>query len=179
MSHPVQRSTIGFVVTLTLLGALAIAAHVARLGAQRRERSQREDLDDCRSMASQIERLRTGRQRALLKTKPSDELNRKIADWASRVGIPADRLIRIEPQQPSRIGDTPYLQQVTELEIMQTELPKLIELAQASQRDEEGLKVSSMRLSLPRLESDKDGPEQWNIELTLTYLIYSPTSNRP
>lgn len=179
MAKQVQRSTIWFVTTMALLVVLVLGTYISRVSADKRARTHKEDLVDCRSMAAQINRLRTVKQRALLKTKPADELNRKIASWAGLAEIQADRLVRIEPREPRRIGDTDYLEQVSELEIMQTELPKLIKLAQTAERSEDGLKVSAMRLSLPRSEVGREGIELWNVELTLTYLIYSPTSKRP
>ncbi|MEM8670549.1 MAG: hypothetical protein AAGG48_23690 [Planctomycetota bacterium] len=178
MSKNVRQSTVLFSIVLTALCVVAVGLHFAAARAETREGLQQDDLVDCRRMAMEINRLRAGKQRALLKTKPAGELNRKISSWAKQSGIPADSLVRIDPRPPNRVGDTVYLEQVTELEILGSQLPKLVELSQIAEQAEDGLKVSSMRLSLPRSDPSEQDVEIWNVELTLTYLIYSPTSKR-
>jgi hypothetical protein len=36
------------------------------------------------------------------------------------------------------------------------------------------LRVSAMRISTPYQAASVEGPETWNVELTLTYFVYSP-----
>lgn len=177
MGRDVGRTTLFFSVLAVGLLVACAWSYFDRTRAGRGLRADTENLAACQHAAGQIERLRQQKQRALLKSKPTDELNRKVDDWARQAQIDPQRLVRIEPQAPRRVGDSQYLEQVTELEVVGATLPMLIRLAQLAEQAEEGIKLTSLRISPPRSSSEStDESETWNAELALTYLIYSPKS---
>ena len=159
-----------------LVGAI-LWAHLLRGNAYTRFLSESRQLAECELAAKKIVALRNQKQRALLRTKPAEELNRKVDDWVREAGISSKQIVRIQPGQPRRIGDTHYLEQVTELEVLETTLPKLLQFAQIAENKGEGLKLSSFRISPPRSDTREDGQDEvWTAELALTYIIYSPKS---
>lgn len=167
---------------LLLVGALGATcwSFWSRSQAEQRLNEELANTTAVQRVAQRIQSLRQSKQRALLQSKPSDELNRMLDEWTRQVAIPPEKLVRIDPQEPRRVGDTAYLEQVTELEVFQVPLSKLVQLAQVAETQETGLKLASMRISPPRSNPTKDGEEElWNAELALTYLIYSPKSGRP
>ena len=141
----------------------------------RRLENDQANLTACHEAAAKISKLRQQKQRALLQSKPSEELNRKVEEWAGTTGLDLKAVARIEPREPRRVGDTQYLEQVTELELSGVTLEKTLRFSQLAESSEEGLKLTSMRLSLPHLKTDTPPESEcWNAELSLTYLIYSP-----
>lgn len=169
-------------VSLLLVGMAAVVcwSYWSRIQAEQRLSEEAANTREIHQVADRIQALRQSKQRALLQFKPSDELNRLLDEWTQQVSIPPEKLVRIDPQVPRRIGDTAYLEQVTELEVFQVPLPKLIQLAQLAETQELGLKLASIRISPPRsIPSNGDEQELWNAELALTYLIYSPKSGHP
>ena len=147
-----------------------------RLRATQHLRSDRQNLLQCQQVADKIRTLRHQKQRAQLKSKPTDELNRRLDAWAAEAGVEPARLVRIEPQEPRRVGDTNYLEQVTELELTGVPLAQIVKLAQLAESSETGLQLTSLRMSPPRTVAEE---ELWNAELALTYFIYAPKTARP
>lgn len=177
MNERVSRRTILGAVTCLLLALGLIWSFSVRLEAQNRSIVELSKLTDCELLAKKIAKLRQRKQRALLQTKPADELNRKIDTWAKQANIESTQIVRIQPREPRRVGDTHYLEQVTELELQETALPNLIQLCQLAEQNGEGLKLSSFRISPSRISAIEDeAKETWSAELALTYLIYSPKS---
>jgi hypothetical protein len=176
MGSDVRNSTLLVsVVALSLVAACASSVWY-RWTMENRLATERENLLACQTAARQILDLRQQKQRALLKTKPSEELNRKIAAWAQEAGIEAKGIARIEPQEARRVGDSQYLEQVTELEVLSAPLASVIRLAQLAEQSEDSPKLTDLRLSPPRITAE-DQAEVWNAEVALTYLIYSPKSS--
>lgn len=177
MNESVSRRAILSAVSYLLLTFGLIWSYSVRLGAQNRSTIEQSKLADCELLAKKIAKLRQRKQRALLQTKPADELNRKIDSWAKQASLRSTQIVRIQPREPRRVGDTHYLEQVTELELQEAALPKLIQLCQLAEQNGDGLKLSSFRLSPSRISATADDAEEtWTAELELTYLIYSPRS---
>lgn len=177
MPAEVNRSTL--LTTVILVGMVGVCAwsYFHRGAAANRLETDLDNLAVCQHTAEKISHLRQQKQRAQLQTKPTSELNRKIETWAGEVGIEPKRLARVEPQEPRRVGDTQYLEQVTELELMGVTLEQVVRLAQLAEGSDEGMKFNSLRISPPRSAAPAEGePEMWNAEVALTYLIYSPKS---
>lgn len=177
MNNEISRGTVLVALAGMLLATGVGWSYLNQITSQRRYLSERENLAECKAIAKKITDLRRRKQRALLRTKPTDELNRRIDAWAKQAGISSENLIRIQPREPRRIGDSQYLEQITELEVYETTLPKLIQFSQIAEQNGEGLKLSSLRVSPPRSASSEQGKtEVWSAEMALTYLIYSPKS---
>lgn len=177
MGPELPKASLISVLLLMVLVTGCVWSFFHRAREARRLATEAEMLAACQRAAHGIQRLRLQKQRALLKTKPSDELNRKVDAWARDAQIDTTLVARIEPQEPRRVGDSQYLEQVTELELLGVPLDRLIRLAQLAESGDESLKMTALRLSPPRTAAPTEGgPETWNAEVALTYLIYAPKS---
>lgn len=112
----------------------------------------------------------------------SGALNQAVEELSLKAGIAQEQIASISPQQPIRENDTDYLKFATVVKLDSVELGQLAQLlsylrAESSYAGQ--LYVSSIRLDLPfrgtTSTTRSKGKETWNVEVTLTYLVYSPT----
>ena len=112
----------------------------------------------------------------------SGALNQAVEELSLKAGIAQEQIASISPQQPIRENDTDYLKFATVVKLDSVELGQLAQLlsylrAESSYSGQ--LHVSSIRLDLPfrgtTSTTRSNGKETWNVEVTLTYLVYSPT----
>jgi hypothetical protein len=82
--------------------------------------------------------------------------------------------VDIQPGASRRTGNSPYLVQPTALSLSGARLPQLLTFLYHLTHDSD-LTVRDLRLRSPQRGDD----QRWNADLTVTYLIYSPASNRP
>lgn len=167
---------------------LVAAAAALWLGFQRYDRGRssydiaRSELETAQSLAKQISILRSKPDRAATKSHSSQSLAERIEKAAEEAGVAQERLARIEPQQPRHAGDSDYLEHVTVVQLdgvtlaqMSAALQKLRDVAVG----QEPLSVSNLRISVPYQDGEAAGAEVWNVELTLTYYVYSAKSAAP
>jgi len=158
---------------LTVLDALAAMRLAdARANAER----QRDNALRCRSLAASIASLRSLPSVAGASEPANDDLARHVEAAAATAGIAKEAVIRIAPEAPRRIGDTPYLEKPAQLTLKQITLLQLAALLRQLTADASGIRATSLRISGPR-EGENSG--HWNCEVTLTYRIYSPPPARP
>jgi hypothetical protein len=146
------------------------------VGAQTTFDDAQQELQQAVGLVQQIEVLREKPDRARVESRSEQALAEAIEKSAAGSGVDRERIARIEPQQPRRAGDTEYLEHAT---VVQFDGITLAQLAQAVQalRGVAGLdqlRVSTLRVSALYQAGEGGGPENWNVELTLTYFVYSP-----
>lgn len=132
-------------------------------------------LQRSRGLALQIERLRTVPDRAASESRSEQALAEAIERAAQQAGIGKQQIARIEPQPPRRVADTDYVEHATTAQIDSVTLAQLANwLVQLKQGDLRQLRVSAVRIAAPYQTTAEAGAESWNVEVTLTYLVYSP-----
>ncbi|HOF17630.1 MAG TPA: hypothetical protein PK082_01880 [Phycisphaerae bacterium] len=129
------------------------------------------DLRDCAQMASRIEKLSRRPTLASDHEKLATETTRLIEEAAKSAGISGDRLIRISPESPARLGETPYKEKPTGVLLKNVTLKQIVEFVHALLSGEHGLNAKSIRIAAPR---EQDTGEEWTAEIVLTYLVYDP-----
>ena len=109
------------------------------------------------------------------------EITKQIEDAARGMSLPPATIVVIEPQVPRRISDSPYKLRVTQLDLKPLVLSEVIALLHNILDRDATLVVSSLRLSSPSRTNDSaaNAVEVWTPEVTLTNLIYDPTSPPP
>jgi type II secretory pathway component PulM len=133
-----------------------------------------QDLADCRALAASIEMLRTGPTVASEQDMGVQELGQRI-EAASRIAqFHGKALQGVFPQQARRAGDSPYRLKPTALILRGVPLEQLATFLHHLSSDS-GLRVQDLRLRSPR--GDETG-HAWDAEVTLTYLIYDPATER-
>lgn len=145
--------------------------------AERRTMAQHaaEDVAACEQLAEQIRDLR--RQPSLARSHEMEhqELTRRIEAAAQAAQLPAASLVSIAPAPAQRINRTPYKRKSTQVQFTGVTLPQLVRVLGSFAAEEAGPKVTQLRLAAPR---DQQSGDRWSAEVTLTYLIYAPTSQR-
>jgi HPt (histidine-containing phosphotransfer) domain-containing protein len=132
------------------------------------------DLEACVNAASRIHTLRQRPSLAGLEQLQSTELSRRIEQATRSANIdPARSLLRIVPESPRRLGDSPYKEAPTQVSLRQVTMQQLIGFLYTLTPSDSGLQARSLRLSVPR---QTDSSDDWEVEATITYLIYSPQS---
>jgi len=176
MNGPRQRRLI-----VLLFVSLAIAAgwSYLRLASSRRvAQAAAEDLDRCRQLGLQIERLSRAPTEAWLEGQTRQEkLILHIQQAAQTTEIAESSLVRIDPQPSRRIGETDYLDGPTLLQLRNVSLEQLARLLKEIIADQSGLFIESIRLSAPRSVPSSEGDERWTAEVVLTQLVFSPKSS--
>ena len=147
-----KASRLQTVTLLALAGLLGLLAFSGlRLYRNRRAAEvAAENLTVCRQLARQIERLNSTPTRASLHRRSSGDLALKIQQAAQIAKIPESAIVRIDPQANRRMGETPYVQQPTRLEIRQISFDGLVRFLAEVSSSESGLQATSVRLTAPR-----------------------------
>jgi hypothetical protein len=107
-------------------------------------------------------------------------LARLVESSAQEVGLPSDRIVHVAPAEPRRIGDSPYLEQSTAVELRAVTLRQLIEFSLCVSRKEPQISVPSLALRTPPGEANaSQGHELCNVQLTLTAHVFAPKMSPP
>ncbi len=141
--------------------------------ASSRSSAQRAQSDSlrCRQLAGQIMQRRSRPNVAAMEELASSELASRVERAAATAQVPAAGIVRISPEPTRRLGDSPYLESPTQLQLRQVTLKQLTVLLQELLKDSSALELRSLRLSAPR--EQETGP-QWNVEAMICHLVYSP-----
>ena len=103
---------------------------------------------------------------------PAD-VSRRIEAAAEVAELPEDSIERIEPGLPRRLGDGPFLERPTTVELRGVALDQLFTFLHALAAEEGApLGLKTLRLAAP---PGAAGPvDEWNVESTLTQTTYAP-----
>jgi len=132
-----------------------------------------EQLRACHACAAGIELL--GRRPALVadREQRTAETAALVEKAAASAGIPPQQLLRISPEPPQRLGESPYKEKPTCLALRGVSMEQVVKLAHALETAETGLNTKSIRLTLNKNDA-KGSADTWSAEIVLSYLIYEP-----
>ena len=132
--------------------------------------------------SQQIMFLRDLPDQAKLASHSTRDIAKAIEQSAAKASISAHQISSIEPQAPSRKGDTVYLEHATVVKLDDVTLTSLATLTNELLKSSASigqLRITSLRVDAPyRNRPQGNDKELWNIEFTLTYYVYSPTSSK-
>jgi type II secretory pathway pseudopilin PulG len=162
---------VGFVLLASAAGsAWYYSINAARLSAAR------ENLHTCRQLATAIQAAKQTPHRARLETGSLDDLSTAIENAAASAQLARERVLRIDPQAPKRLGKTDYMEQATEVELTEVTLPQIINfIYEVGGRDEQ-LRTDTLRLRMPHVSTESTTEELWLADVILTQRIYAPTT---
>jgi hypothetical protein len=157
---------------ISVVGLLALNGYgmIRLLEARRALSEARLGASEAAAVVEQIQSLKTRPALVAARALEAAELARRTESAAANVNIAAQAILRITPGVPRRLANTPYVQQQTQVIVKDATLRQVILLMQALDQ-ESGLRASAVRLTAPRREDDRG---TWQVELTLSYLVYSP-----
>jgi hypothetical protein len=162
---------------MALVGAMVWCASTLQL-ARDRAQSAVDELRACRSLAAQIEVLRhrggvVGGTREIEVT----DLARRIDAARAAAGIADGSVVRIEPQEPRRVGDSPLMEKLTLVLLRQVTVKQCVTFLHAIGTDRSGLEASEVHLTDPAVAGQD--AEQWTANITLRNVTYSPLPRAP
>ena len=131
-------------------------------------------------LANSIRALRRSPEKLEPNARSADSLAKLVEGAAQQVGLGTDRIVHVAPSEPRRVGNTPYLEQMTAVELRNVTLKQMVDLTQAVSRNAPRLMVSTISVRMPPAESNSaNRNELWNAELTLTGHLYEPKMPPP
>ncbi|MEM7475740.1 MAG: hypothetical protein AAF483_12175 [Planctomycetota bacterium] len=134
-----------------------------------------ENLEECQDLGAKIAAWNTRPLVASLDATSSQELTQQITACVRQANIPARALKSISPMDSVRLGNTDYKQRQTQVRIDGIELGRLSGF-QSALNEREGLYLRDLILTPGEGTNASIATEVWDARLTLTQLIYSPTS---
>ena len=167
-----RRLTILLCALALLLLGLTIWAGLTLVHARRDALSASADLRKCFEMSARIEDYRTLPAMASDGERMSGETTGLITAAAKAAGIPTEKVVRIDPDSPARLGDSVYKEKPTQVLLRDVTLSQVAGLLHAASSSQLSLRPLSVRMSAPR----NDTGATWTVELVLSYLIYDPPS---
>jgi hypothetical protein len=133
------------------------------------------NLQECERLAQQIEVGADQPQLAGLESHSENELSQRAETAAAACGIPVASLASIIPMSERRIGDSAYQEQPSRIEITAVTLSQLYRFLEALKQGATGMRVAAIGLTAPPSNAG-NSEERWNVDVTLTHLIYAPKS---
>lgn len=105
-----------------------------------------------------------------------DLLAQLIERAADEATIPRRSLDRIWPQPAQRLGDSAYQRKPTQLLVRDVTLPQAVGFLHGMASGPSPLSIDSLRLTAPpgSAQSQGGGLERWNLETTVSHLLYKP-----
>jgi hypothetical protein len=181
MSRSLRKISLIKLLVVILLASALVFSLMRTLDLRQQYCDGLEDLASRRLRVPQITLLRLKPDRAARESRSQVALAKTIEESATRSGLKPTQVVSIEPQSPRRVADTPYEEYATLVRIEAVTLGELAKLAEAIREESSAdhpLQVSALRVAVPFQtgKSTDESVEAWNVELTLTYLVYSPKS---
>ena len=161
-----------------VLGGIAWGG--ARLGSARRAaESAAATLAECERIARRIEAARAPAE-ASPGQAGTPQMARLIAAAEEAAELPEGTIARIEPGPPRRLGDGPFLEHSTRVELRGVDLRQLftfLHALAAAAKEGRGVGLKDIRLTAA---APGDGPaEAWSVDGTLTHTSYEPKVAQP
>lgn len=166
-----RRMKVQLTILVALLCLVAGWSHRLMARGRRLAVSAAQDTIECERLAATIERMAVRPQVAIDRERRRQETTGVIEGSARSAGIPDDRLIRIAPQAPQRVGDSVYKAKPTQVLLKNITLKQLVGFSHGLLTSGQGLGVKSIRLRAAR---PNDPADRWDAEIVATYLIYDP-----
>ncbi len=140
----------------------------------------RNQITNCDELGQRIKSLRQAPAKVEETARTGEALARLVESSAPEVGLPSDRIVHVAPAEPRRIGDSPYLEQSTAVELRAVTLRQLIEFSLCVSRKEPQIRIPALALRTPPGEANaSQGHELWNVQLTLTAHVFAPKMPPP
>jgi hypothetical protein len=136
-----------------------------------------ENLRACEKLAEEIRSVQLLPQAAKADEWSQDDLGAAVEAAATDAGLGRDRILRIDPQSPRRVGKSDYVEQATEVELSNVTLRQLVEFAFGISNRDDQLENGVLRLRVPHGSSEKVEEELWLADLVLTQRIYLPAGS--
>ncbi len=179
MTSPARSSKTPFFIAV--LGLAALNGWFGWEYWARREQAQDAEaqLAAVSNLAQKIEKLKSAPLQVNEGAQSTSALAQLVESKVKSVNLKPEQIAHIVPGEPRRIGETPYLEQATDVELRQASLKSIVEFTIALGQSGPGIAVPSLSLRVPPGTENASGEELWNAQLTLTSRIYAPKIPAP
>ncbi len=131
-------------------------------------------VQQMRGDADVIRQLRAAPRIVAERERPNDTLIAQIRDAMVAAGVPTDGWAGHDPLPAVRIPQTPYKQLSVRVRFEDLSLKVLAQFALNLTQSDSTLSIPSLHLAAPRGGKS----EAWDVNMTISYLIYSPYVDR-
>ncbi len=125
----------------------------------------------CQTLATDWERLASRPAQIAASAAETSDLTSWIEERCQSISLEPKTLISINPEQPRRVRNEPYLIQEVQLRLEQLTMNDIVRLLQSLETAESQWVATKLVLT-PAEGSDK--LEKWRIEAVLTKLVFAP-----
>ncbi len=132
------------------------------------------ELKTCHRLVSEIINLQVRPGFAAVEQEPPSAMANRVQQAVRLARLPTGAVVRVAPQPTTRLGNTSYQVAATTLELRNVTLEQVTTFSQHLIDEDHGLTVRDLRLYASGVPNS--GPETWSADLTLTQLIFSPTT---
>jgi hypothetical protein len=161
-------------VALAVLAVVALWQLFGMIDRRQAARYAADDLAESRTLAAQIVALRDTESVASETDMKFQEIGQRIKAATGKARLAASPITGVYHQRPRRVGDSPYLVRASILTLRRLTLQQLVGFLYHL-TDESVLTVNTLILRPPNRGEPGD---QWDADVTLTYLIYAPPEGR-
>ncbi|HET6880135.1 MAG TPA: hypothetical protein VFI31_08270 [Pirellulales bacterium] len=138
-----------------------------------------ENLEECKSVAADIKKLRLQPSKVTLHAHSASEVSSRLEEALKFAQLPASCLVRIDPQPARRLNGTDFKEQPTSLELRAVSIKQLVHLLYKLESSGAGLQTKSLQLTTPVKTQSDTTIETWNVQVVLTSLIFAPKKTSP
>jgi hypothetical protein len=136
-------------------------------------------MEECLKLGREIRQSQQHREQASVRALTDTEILDRIETARDRVKLPAAAISAVELLTSARIGSTDFKRQETLVQLQPTELARLAQLVAAIEETPSSLLVSRIRLTAAAAPRGTTDPrELWNVEISLTQVVYDPITAR-
>jgi hypothetical protein len=128
-------------------------------------------FDHCLTLATDWERLASRPAQIAVSAAKTSDLSSWIEARCQGISLDPKALISINPEQPRRVRNEPYLVQEVQLRLEPLTLSEIVRLLQSLEASESQWVASKLSLT-PTARGDQ--PEKWRVEAVLTKLVFAP-----
>ncbi len=174
------------VIALGVLAVYAILNVRDARSAYWRLQQARGDLTEIQQKLGQIEQLRRAPRVAALDLETPDEIVNRVAAALESAGLPQSALSDQTSSEPQRVQRSDFKLRSITIKLQPATLPQIVRFCDALRDEDTGTTVRDLTLTEPTGRANAAsrptggsyaGQEKWEAELTLTQMIFSPTSS--
>ena len=174
--NQVQRQRLWVAIAIGILSVYALFSLGDVSSATNRLREASEDLAETKLKLSAIDRLSNAPRIASLDLESPAEISRRISAALRQAGLPSSTVMDTTPGQPQRIGQSDFKLRATAIKLAPITLQAFISFCDALHDEETGSVIRDITLSEPSNRLGGATQEKWEIQMTLTQMIFSPKS---
>lgn len=151
-----------------------LLAYLELRASQTCARAAADSLAECQAIAADIATLRRQPSKVTLQAHSVTELSSQVEQAMKFAQLPANCLVRVDPQPARRMTASDFKEQPTSLELRAVTLKQLIQFLHKLESNGAGLRTKSLQLAASVKIAADGAAETWNVQVVLTSLIFAP-----